>query len=47
MKMEQNISTEARNAKLLNGFLRIMVIALVGILIAVIVTMLLWAVGVF
>lgn len=44
--MEQNI-TNTRNAKLLNGFLRVMVIALIGILIAVVITMLLWAVGVF
>jgi len=47
MKMEQNITSSSRYTKLLNNFLRVMVVALVGILIAVVVTMLLWAVGVF
>ncbi len=45
--MEQNITSSSRYTKLLNNFLRVMVVALVGILIAVVVTMLLWAVGVF
>ena len=44
MKMEQEIT---QGNKVLNGFLSIMVIALAGTLIAVVVALLLWAVGVF
>jgi len=44
MKMLEKLSP---NVKFLNGFLGIMVIGLVGMLIAIVVIMLLWAVGVF
>jgi len=44
MKILENL---APNVKLLNGFLGILIIGLVGMLIAIVVIMLLWAVGVF
>lgn len=42
--MEQEIT---QGARLLNGFLSVMVVVLVGILLSVVVAMILWAVGVF
>ena len=42
--MEQEITF---SAKLLNGFLGVTVIALVGILLAVALCLILWAVGIF
>jgi len=42
--MEQQISTPG--VRLLNGFLSVMVVVLVGILLSVVVAMLLWAVGI-
>jgi len=42
--MEQQVT---QSAKLLNNVLKVMVIALVGVLISVVVTMILWAVGLF
>lgn len=41
--MEQQIT---QGARLLNGFLSVMVVVLVGILLTVIVAMILWAVGI-
>jgi len=41
--MEQQINSGVR---LLNGFLSVMVIGLVGILLSVVVAMILWAVGI-
>jgi len=41
--MEQQINPSVR---LLNGFLSLMVVVLVGILLSVIVAMILWAVGI-
>lgn len=42
--MEQQITPGTR---LLNGFLSVMVVVLVGILLSVVVAMILWAFGVF
>jgi hypothetical protein len=42
--MEQQVT---QGAKMLNGFLSFMVVALVGILLTVVVTMILWAIGIF
>jgi len=42
--MEQQIT---QGVKLLNGFLSVMVVGLVGILLAVVLAMILWAVGIF
>lgn len=42
--MEQQIITPS--VRILNGFLSVMVVVLVGILLAVIVAMILWAVGI-
>jgi len=44
MKMLQNLSP---NAKVLNGFLSFLVLALIAGLIAIVAIMILWAVGVF
>lgn len=41
--MEQEINPSVR---LLNGFLSIMIVVLVGILLSVVVSMILWAVGI-
>ncbi len=41
--MEQEINPSVR---LLNGFLSVMVVVLVGILLSVVVAMILWAVGI-
>ena len=41
--MEQQIT---QGVRLLNGFLKVMVVVLVGILLSVVVAMLLWAVGI-
>ncbi|WP_262710875.1 hypothetical protein [Maribacter algarum] len=41
--MEQQVT---QGVRLLNGFLSIMVVVLVGILLSVVVAMILWAVGV-
>ncbi|MFS4445275.1 hypothetical protein [Maribacter sp. 2307UL18-2] len=42
--MEQQITPGTR---ILNGFLSVMVVVLVGILLSVVVALILWAVGVF
>lgn len=42
--MEQAVTP---GAKLLNGFLSVMVVVLVGILLAVVVSLILWSVGFF
>jgi len=42
--MEQQVT---QGVRLLNGFLSVMVVVLVGILLSVVVAMILWAVGVF
>ncbi|MFS4493271.1 hypothetical protein [Maribacter sp. 2308TA10-17] len=41
--MEQQVT---QGVKVLNGFLSVMVVILVGILLSIVVTMLLWSVGI-
>jgi len=44
IKMEQEITS---SVKVLNGFLSLMVVVLVGILLSVLVSLILWSVGFF